>query len=85
MKLLSLRVWSELTEAERARILARSTHSIFDPALMASISAIYDDVRARGDQAVIDATRRFDQVEIASLLVPPDAIAAAHAALEDNK
>ncbi|MFN8620327.1 MAG: histidinol dehydrogenase [Chloroflexota bacterium] len=82
MKLLSLRVWSEVPEHERARIMARSTHTIFDHGLMASISSIYDDVRARGDQAVIDATKRFDKVDIDSLLIPADEIAAAHASLD---
>lgn len=82
MKLLSLRVWSELDEAERARIMARSTQGIFDPGLMASISGIFDDVKARGDAAVIDATQRFDKVEIDSVLVPADEIVRAHAGLD---
>ena len=82
MKLLSLRVWSELDAAERTRIMERSTHTIFDPGLMAAIGRIYDDVKARGDQAVIDATRVLDKVEIDALLVPEAEIAAAHATLD---
>lgn len=82
MKLLSLRVWSELDEAERARIMARSTQGIFDPGLMASISGIFADVKARGDAAVIDATKRFDTVDIDAVLVPADEIARAHAELD---
>jgi histidinol dehydrogenase len=84
MKLLSLRVWSELDGPERARIMARSTHTIFDPGLMASIGRIYEDVRARGDDAVADATRTFDGVDIApdDLLVAPDAILEAHRTLD---
>ena len=82
MKLLSLRVWSEVDEAERARIMARSTQGIFDPGLMASISGIFADVKERGDAAVIDATKRFDKVDIESVLVPADEIARAHAELD---
>ncbi len=81
MKLLSLRVWSELEAAERQRILARATSAIFDPGLMASISTIFADVKERGDAAVIDATRRFDGVGIDTVLVPEDEIARAHASL----
>jgi len=84
MKLLSLRIWSELDEAERSRIMERSTQAIFDPGLMAAIGRIYDDVKARGDDAVVDATRTFDKVEVTAdtLLIAPEAIAAAHANLD---
>jgi histidinol dehydrogenase len=84
MKLLSLRVWSELDEPERARIMARATSAIFDPELMASIGRIFEDVRARGDAAVVDATRTFDNAEIPveRLLIDPDAIRAAHDSLD---
>jgi histidinol dehydrogenase len=83
MKVLALRRWAEMDVAERARIMARSTHKIFDPELMASIGSIYDDVAARGDAAVADATERFDGVKVDPdrLLVPADEIAAAHAGL----
>ena len=64
MQFLALRRWADLDEAERARLLARSTAAIFDPALMTSIEAIFADVRERGDAAVIDATERFDGVRL---------------------
>lgn len=72
MKLLSLRVWSEVDEAERARIMARSTQLAgpLDPGPTASISGLFADVKERGDAAVIDATKRFDKVDIESVLVP---------------
>ncbi|MFO1540689.1 MAG: histidinol dehydrogenase [Chloroflexota bacterium] len=84
MKLLALRVWSALDAAERERIHARATASIFAPELVAAIERIYADVAVRGDAAVIDATRTFDKAEIApgGLLVPAAEIAAAHAALD---
>ena len=36
----------------------------FDPDLMRAVSAIVDDVRTRGDEALIDYTARFDGVEL---------------------
>ena len=36
----------------------------FDPELMRTVSSIVDDVRVRGDEALIDYTARFDRVEL---------------------
>lgn len=44
---------------------------------VAAVKAILADVRARGDEAVLDLTERFDGVRPAALRVPADAIAAA--------
>jgi hypothetical protein len=84
MKLLALRRWSELDAAEQARIMGRYTHKIFDPDLMASIGRIFDDVAARGDVAVSDATEKFDGVRIPpeKLLVTQAEIDEAHASLD---
>ena len=85
MGILAVRRWSSLEPAERDRLLARSTAAIFEPALMASIEAIFRDVAERGDAAVLEATARFDGIELGSgadLRVPERDIAAAHAALE---
>ncbi|MFN8631062.1 MAG: histidinol dehydrogenase [Chloroflexota bacterium] len=83
MNVLTLRRWRDLDAAERSRIMARATAGIFDPKLMASISEIYADVAERGDQAVADATARFDKVQVApdDLLVSQAAIDAAHASI----
>jgi histidinol dehydrogenase len=81
MRLLALRTWADLDEREQERILERTTHRIFEPSLMAGISAIYEDVAARGDAAVIDATERFDGVRVERVLVDEEAIASAHAEL----
>jgi histidinol dehydrogenase len=77
MKLLALRRWAELSEPERRQLLARSTQRIFDPQLLASIQAIYDDVAARGDLAVSEATERFDGAAI-----PPERLRVSAAELE---
>ena len=48
----------------------------------AAAAALIDDVRHRGDAALLDATRRFDRVDLTDrgLRVEPAEIAAAHAA-----
>ena len=45
-------------------MLARGLDDIFEPGLRASIGALIDDVRERGDAAVCDALARFDGVEV---------------------
>jgi histidinol dehydrogenase len=49
------------------RLEARSV--AFDPELMNVVSAIIADVRARGDEALIDYTSRFDGVELHELRI----------------
>lgn len=82
MQVLAVRRWADLPDSERARLLARSTATIFEPALMASIEAIFSDVRERGDAALVEATARFDQVALSPerLAVSAIEIDAAHAA-----
>lgn len=48
----------ELLKRLEARAVA------FDPELMRNVSSIIDDVRARGDEALIDYTTRFDGLHI---------------------
>jgi histidinol dehydrogenase len=45
-----------------ARLEARSV--AFDPELMKAVGAIIDDVRRRGDEALIEYTARFDRVTL---------------------
>ena len=83
MRILSVRRWSTLDADQQTRLLARSTAAIFEPGLVASIERLFADVRARGDAAVVDATREFDGVAITpgDLRVRPEELAAAHAAI----
>ncbi len=46
------------------------------------VSDILADVRSRGDEAVLDYTSRFDKAELSSLLVSPEEIQEAFAAVE---
>jgi len=51
-------------------------------AAAAQIRSVCDDVRRRGAQAVREYTARFDGVDLASTLVPPEALDAALAGLD---
>ena len=50
-----------------ARLAARSV--ALDAELMSLVTAIVDDVRERGDEALIDYTARFDKVELKEIRV----------------
>jgi histidinol dehydrogenase len=50
-----------------ARLEARSV--AFDPELMKAVGSIVEDVRRRGDEALIEYTARFDGVQLTSLRV----------------
>ena len=49
-------------EAMLAKMKSRSV--AFDHELLSAVSAIIDDVRQRGDEALLDYTRRFDGVDL---------------------
>ncbi|MEO7055414.1 MAG: histidinol dehydrogenase [Caldimonas sp.] len=69
-------------DAELARLLAYSADA--DDAIEAAVTTILADVRARGDAAVLEYTRRFDGVDAASMAdleIDADELAAALAAL----
>lgn len=63
-----------------ARLAARSV--ALDSALLAQVGAIIDDVRKRGDEAVLEYTRRFDGVEVSELRVGEDALRQSAARVE---
>lgn len=79
MTVLRRMTWAEMSPAERANLCARGLDDIFEPSLRASISALIDDVRERGDAAVCDALARFDGITLRpdQLRVSADDIAAA--------
>jgi histidinol dehydrogenase len=57
-------VWATMNPEARASLMHRGLDDIFDPALRASIGALIDDVRERGDAAVCDALSTFDGIEV---------------------
>ena len=52
----------DLLDEMLKRLEARAV--AFDPELMKTVSTIIDDVRARGDEALIDYAARFDDIEL---------------------
>ncbi|MCC7326686.1 MAG: histidinol dehydrogenase [Burkholderiales bacterium] len=59
-----------------------------DPAIDGEVAAIIADVRARGDAALLEYTRRFDRLSatsVAELEVAPEAMRAAFEALGDRE
>lgn len=84
--------WQSLSADIRRTITHRGLGDIIDEGVRADVVALVDDVRHRGDAAVVDATRRFDGIDLggtARLRVSDDEIASAavspelHAALRD--
>jgi len=53
-----------------------------DPAIDATVAQIIDDVRARGDAALLDYTRRFDRLDATSVAALEISAAQMHAAYE---
>jgi histidinol dehydrogenase len=76
--------WSGLGEQERERALSRGLDKIFDPGLRTSIVALVEDVRQRGDAALVDALAKFDgcAVDAGRLRVTDEEIERAKATVE---
>ncbi len=77
---LSLLEWSSLSADERRAALRRPAQADTD-GLHRRVSEIIKDVRARGDQALLEFTERFDGVKLTSLEVDAAEFAAAEKAL----
>jgi len=75
--------WADLDEAARSRALERPARSSGAP-IRGAVAALLDDVRARGDAAVRDATRRFDRVDISDAQVSADEIGEAMTCVSDS-
>ena len=56
--------WKEMTDSERERLYSRGAAGDLAVELHASIGGLVDDVKNRGDAAVVDALARFDGIEI---------------------
>ncbi len=79
MTVLRRMTWADMGPTERADLCARGLDDIFEPSLRASISALIDDVRERGDAAVCEALAKFDGISLRpdQLRVSADDIAGA--------
>ncbi|WP_116812701.1 histidinol dehydrogenase [Steroidobacter cummioxidans] len=77
---MSLLEWSSLSADERRAALRRPAQADAD-GLHRRVREIIDEVRTRGDQALLDFTERFDGVKLKSLEVDAAEFAAAENAL----
>lgn len=73
-------VWAELDEAGRDGVLARPAIT-GNPDLPARVGELIASVRADGDRALRELTARFDGVDLSSLRVDADEVAAAEAGI----
>ena len=71
--------WSSMTPQQRDALCRRGLDDIFEPTLRASIDALIEDVRIRGDEAVCDALAKFDGIRLtpSQLRVTEEEIASA--------
>lgn len=72
--------WNALDEREREAVLRRPVQAVSD-AVRDGVEVIFEDVAARGDDALRDYTAKFDGVTLADFEVGTDEFAAARAAV----
>ena len=65
-----------------AEALFRRERARTDPDVTAAVARIIEDVRARGDAALRDYTKRFDGVDMETFQVAPEALKAAYDSLD---
>jgi histidinol dehydrogenase len=79
--------WESMNTDVRRTITNRGLADVIDEQLRADVVALVDDVRRRGDDAVLDATRRFDGIDLGAaerLRVTEDEILSATVSPELN-
>lgn len=77
-------VWNELSIDEQSAVLSRSSNSD-DVALTKLVSEIMDNVRAHGDEALLEYAEKFDKVKLDSLLVSDEEYKTAENLPEEDK
>ncbi|HOV62784.1 MAG TPA: histidinol dehydrogenase, partial [Spirochaetia bacterium] len=84
MKDIQIKQWESLTHEERTKILSRSEADI--SSIVEKVRPIVDEVRTRGDRALIDLTRKFDHVELSGrpLLVTEEEFSDAEKIVPDD-
>ena len=73
--------WSACSEAQRKQLLERPAQQA-DPMRRAEVARYLEQVRTDGDATLRALTRRFDEVELDALRVPPEHFVEAEASLD---
>ncbi|MEJ2762620.1 histidinol dehydrogenase [Photobacterium sp. MCCC 1A19761] len=76
-------VWQSLSDAQRESLLQRPAIAA-GADISATVAGVINDVRQRGDEALLDLTEKFDRVRPANIRVSQDEIEAAAARLSEN-
>ena len=71
-------------DLEKIRSIAARRTTEIDGDLIASIASIIEDVRRRGDEAILDATERYDSVKLADIAVSREETEAAMESLSSE-
>lgn len=74
--------WSRTDSATKAKIMRRAQANI--DGVIASVTPIIEDVKTRGDAALIDYAAKFEKAAITNLKATEAEFAAAEAALDDD-
>ena len=74
--------WNDTDEATKARIIRRSQADIDD--VIKIVEPIIEDVKTRGDAALIDYAQKFDGADIKNIKATPEEFAAAESALDED-
>jgi histidinol dehydrogenase len=77
---MQLRIWKELSAAERARVLRRPALGL-DDGVREAVAAIIARVRGDGDHALVELALELDRAKITTLEVTADEVDAAESAL----
>ncbi|MCB1650674.1 MAG: histidinol dehydrogenase [Alphaproteobacteria bacterium] len=74
--------WNETEDAVKARLMRRAQANIDD--VIRQVTPIIEDVKSRGDAALIDYVQKFDKAAITSIKATEDEFAAAETALDED-
>lgn len=75
--------WSECNANEQTALLTRPAIAASDN-IRRAVTQIIEQVQARGDNALIEFSQRFDKTAISSIRVTPDSIEQAESRLNDD-
>lgn len=74
--------WQDLDQATKTRLLRRSQTAI--EGVMETVRPIIEDVRTRGDAALIDCARKFEKAELTSIKATEEEFDTAEKSLPDD-